>query len=182
MGRGRRLPRQRGRWPQRQPELDPADIDEQAIAAELQTHDLPELDLLIRTSGRFGCPTSCCGRRPMPSCCSPTPFGRTSTSRPLPKRSTIMPRASAGSVADERARRPHHDGVDPVASALIGAVVAAPSSPCWWRLLPRPCSGNGRGSRGAGASCGTWAASFTRCFRRSPCCGFASGDEPGSTC
>ena len=30
---------------------DPATIDEAAIAAELQTHDLPELDLLIRTSG-----------------------------------------------------------------------------------------------------------------------------------
>ena len=29
----------------------PAAIDEAAIAAELQTRDLPELDLLIRTSG-----------------------------------------------------------------------------------------------------------------------------------
>jgi undecaprenyl diphosphate synthase len=32
-------------------ELDPAQVDEQSLAAELQTHDLPELDLLIRTSG-----------------------------------------------------------------------------------------------------------------------------------
>jgi undecaprenyl diphosphate synthase len=32
-------------------EIDPDSIDEAAIAAELQTHDLPELDLLIRTSG-----------------------------------------------------------------------------------------------------------------------------------
>ena len=31
--------------------LRPDDIDEQSIARELQTHDLPELDLLIRTSG-----------------------------------------------------------------------------------------------------------------------------------
>ena len=31
--------------------IDAASIDEQAVAAELQTHDLPELDLLIRTSG-----------------------------------------------------------------------------------------------------------------------------------
>ena len=31
--------------------LDAAQIDEQAFAAELQTHGLPELDLLIRTSG-----------------------------------------------------------------------------------------------------------------------------------
>jgi undecaprenyl diphosphate synthase len=31
--------------------LDPAAIDEDALAAELQTHGLPELDLLIRTSG-----------------------------------------------------------------------------------------------------------------------------------
>jgi undecaprenyl diphosphate synthase len=31
--------------------FDPASIDEAAIAAELQTADLPELDLLIRTSG-----------------------------------------------------------------------------------------------------------------------------------
>jgi undecaprenyl diphosphate synthase len=32
-------------------EIEAAAIDEAAIAAELQTHDLPELDLLIRTSG-----------------------------------------------------------------------------------------------------------------------------------
>jgi undecaprenyl diphosphate synthase len=32
-------------------EIDPASIDESAIAAELQTAGLPELDLLIRTSG-----------------------------------------------------------------------------------------------------------------------------------
>jgi undecaprenyl diphosphate synthase len=32
-------------------ELDPASIDEAAVAAELQTAELPELDLLIRTSG-----------------------------------------------------------------------------------------------------------------------------------
>jgi undecaprenyl diphosphate synthase len=32
-------------------EIEPADIDEQSIANELQTRDLPELDLLIRTSG-----------------------------------------------------------------------------------------------------------------------------------
>ena len=32
-------------------DLDPAAIDEQALAAGLQTHGLPELDLLIRTSG-----------------------------------------------------------------------------------------------------------------------------------
>ena len=31
--------------------LDPDEIDEAAITAELQTHGLPELDLLIRTSG-----------------------------------------------------------------------------------------------------------------------------------
>ncbi len=32
-------------------ELDPNTIDEQSIAGELQTRDLPELDLLVRTSG-----------------------------------------------------------------------------------------------------------------------------------
>ena len=32
-------------------EIDPASIDEAAVASELQTADLPELDLLIRTSG-----------------------------------------------------------------------------------------------------------------------------------
>jgi len=32
-------------------EIDPASIDEGAIGAELQTADLPDLDLLIRTSG-----------------------------------------------------------------------------------------------------------------------------------
>jgi undecaprenyl diphosphate synthase len=34
-------------------EMTPSEIDEQSIAAELQTHDLPELDLLIRTSGEL---------------------------------------------------------------------------------------------------------------------------------
>jgi undecaprenyl diphosphate synthase len=32
-------------------EIDPAAIDEAALEAELDTHELPELDLLIRTSG-----------------------------------------------------------------------------------------------------------------------------------
>jgi undecaprenyl diphosphate synthase len=32
-------------------ELDPAKVDEHALSGELQTHGLPELDLLIRTSG-----------------------------------------------------------------------------------------------------------------------------------
>jgi undecaprenyl diphosphate synthase len=32
-------------------EIDPQTVDEASIAAELQTRDLPELDLLIRTSG-----------------------------------------------------------------------------------------------------------------------------------
>jgi undecaprenyl diphosphate synthase len=32
-------------------EIDPGEIDEESIAAELETHGLPELDLLIRTSG-----------------------------------------------------------------------------------------------------------------------------------
>jgi undecaprenyl diphosphate synthase len=32
-------------------EIDPAQIDDTSLAAELQTHDLPELDLLMRTSG-----------------------------------------------------------------------------------------------------------------------------------
>ena len=32
-------------------DLDPATVDEDALAAELQTNGLPELDLLIRTSG-----------------------------------------------------------------------------------------------------------------------------------
>jgi undecaprenyl diphosphate synthase len=33
--------------------LRPEDIDEQSIERELQTHDLPDLDLLIRTSGEM---------------------------------------------------------------------------------------------------------------------------------
>ena len=33
--------------------MRPLDIDEETIARELQTHDLPELDLLIRTSGEL---------------------------------------------------------------------------------------------------------------------------------
>ena len=32
-------------------EIDAASIDEESVAGELQTRDLPELDLLIRTSG-----------------------------------------------------------------------------------------------------------------------------------
>jgi undecaprenyl diphosphate synthase len=34
-------------------ERDPSSLDEQALGAELQTSDLPELDLLIRTSGEI---------------------------------------------------------------------------------------------------------------------------------
>jgi undecaprenyl diphosphate synthase len=34
-------------------EIEPQEIDETAFAAELQTHGLPELDLLIRTSGEL---------------------------------------------------------------------------------------------------------------------------------
>src|SRR5205814_9170102 len=34
-------------------EMDPSAIDESVLAAELQTADLPELDLLIRTSGEL---------------------------------------------------------------------------------------------------------------------------------
>jgi len=34
-------------------EIDAGDVDEESIAAELQTRDLPELDLLIRTSGEL---------------------------------------------------------------------------------------------------------------------------------
>ena len=34
-------------------ELDPDEVDELKLAAELQTHGLPELDLLIRTSGEL---------------------------------------------------------------------------------------------------------------------------------
>jgi undecaprenyl diphosphate synthase len=34
-------------------ELEPAEIDDAAVAEELQTRDLPELDLLIRTSGEI---------------------------------------------------------------------------------------------------------------------------------
>jgi len=32
-------------------DVDPSSIDEGSIESQLQTHDLPELDLLIRTSG-----------------------------------------------------------------------------------------------------------------------------------
>ena len=32
-------------------EIEPASIDEEALGSHLQTHGLPELDLLIRTSG-----------------------------------------------------------------------------------------------------------------------------------
>ena len=46
-------------------EIDANSIDEQAIERELQTHGLPELDLLIRTSEKSACRTSCCGRRRM---------------------------------------------------------------------------------------------------------------------
>jgi len=34
-------------------QIEPADVDESTLAAELQTHGLPELDLLIRTSGEL---------------------------------------------------------------------------------------------------------------------------------
>jgi hypothetical protein len=44
-------------------------ITAETIAAELDTADLPPLDLLIRTSGKCACRTSCSGRRPMPRWC-----------------------------------------------------------------------------------------------------------------
>jgi undecaprenyl diphosphate synthase len=46
-------------------EIAPTDIDEAAIEAELDTADLPPLDLLIRTSGEIRLSNFCSGRQPM---------------------------------------------------------------------------------------------------------------------
>lgn len=55
------------------------EINAASLEANLDTADLPPLDLLIRTSGSNGCPISCCGRRRMPNCGLRKPYGRIST-------------------------------------------------------------------------------------------------------
>ena len=48
-------------------EIDADSIDEDAIERELQTHGLPDLDLLSAPRAKSACRTSCCGRRLMPN-------------------------------------------------------------------------------------------------------------------
>ena len=45
--------------------LSPEDITEDTISGYLDTRGLPDPDLLIRTSGRSGCPISLCGSWPI---------------------------------------------------------------------------------------------------------------------
>ena len=89
-------------------DLDPDDVDEKAFAARLYLPEMPDPDLIIRTSGemlsiptpaaRCVSATSCCGRRPTPSSCSPRCCGPTSTAAGSPPRwrsSGVVPADSA---------------------------------------------------------------------------------------
>ncbi len=52
--------------------LQPEDINEKPSSHLYR--DLPPVDLMIRTSGEGGCPTSCCGSAPTPSSTSRRSF------------------------------------------------------------------------------------------------------------
>jgi phosphatidate cytidylyltransferase len=86
--------------------LGAADIDEQKIEAALDTHDLPPLDLLIRTSGEQRLSNFLLWQAAYASCCSSTRSGPISTAtrcgRPWPN----MRGASGATAVCERRRGP----------------------------------------------------------------------------
>ena len=71
---------------------DEGEVTAQGIERHLDTADLPPLDLLIRTSGRSVCQTSCFGKRHMPKWPLSMCFGRTSRPSTCKKRSMTSPR------------------------------------------------------------------------------------------
>lgn len=46
--------------------LSPRGVNEKTFARHLYLPDVPDVDLMIRTSGSNACPTTCCGRWPTP--------------------------------------------------------------------------------------------------------------------
>ena len=129
----------------REGRLDPAAIDEEEFAARLDTADIPDPDLIIRTSGEPGCRISCSGRRPTPNSSSCPSSGPISTMRPSPRPSSNMRRESAAS-ARSRAARGHDRFVNAPMSASHGKTPGGPAgtnagAALRTDLLPRAAAG-----------------------------------------
>src|SRR5690625_5042807 len=74
--------------------LNPDRINEATVAAHLHHTDIPDVDLLIRTSGSNAPRTSCCGRRPTPNTSSRRNSGLTPTVAPRGRPATRTPTAT----------------------------------------------------------------------------------------
>jgi undecaprenyl diphosphate synthase len=79
-------------------QLLPADVSEQQVMAALSTHRLPDVDLLIRTSGEQRLSGFCRSKPVMPSCTSSTGSGPSSTKPTSTPPSKTTPAASAASA------------------------------------------------------------------------------------
>ena len=86
--------------------LDPDKIDEKTFARHLYVPELPDADLIWRTSGSSGCPTTCCGRRRTASWSSPTCSGPTSTGATCGRPSRRTPAATAATAVRCPTSRP----------------------------------------------------------------------------
>ena len=117
MARAARLPRRRATLARARPRpgtLDPAAIDEAALAAELSTDGLPDPDLLIRTSGEIRLSNfllwqSAYAELMFVDTLWPD-FDEQVFAEALAR---IRASASAGSEGDERPRTSHRDRLDP---------------------------------------------------------------------
>ena len=78
--------------------LDPRQISDETFPRYLDTHVLPDPDLVIRTSARRGFPISCCGSRPIRSTSSSTRSGPISRPRSSPMSCRVTACASAASA------------------------------------------------------------------------------------
>ena len=72
--------------------LDPDQIDERTIARHLYAPDMPDPDLLVRTSGEYRISNYLLWELATPSSCSPTSSGPTSAARTSSTRSPSIQR------------------------------------------------------------------------------------------